>query len=174
MNHLSEEILLNFIDEDVSEELKKEIQNHLSICNSCRNKLTELQKADQLFSNINEYETPVKLNERVMYKISRKRKNEKQQKNVFVFIISFLTIVLISSITIIVSSTNLQFDKIFEFSNFTNNFLNEMKKISSIFINKISENNTLIIYTSLLILIVSIFLLIEELNNQKIRHNSLK
>ncbi|GAB6283013.1 MAG: hypothetical protein STSR0008_17670 [Ignavibacterium sp.] len=172
MNHLSEEIILDFIDENISEEIKKDVLTHLSECDICRNKLIEFQKVDELFYQINQLNAPDEINEKVMKKISRQLKSEKQQKNFFVFSIIFISSILITTIALIFSSVDkVKIGNISEIEIMSNKFIVGLNKILSLFLDKIYQNNLTVTFITILILIVSILFLIDELKNQKIKPN---
>lgn len=172
MNHLSEEIILDFIDENISEEIKKDVLTHLSECDMCRNKLIEFQKADKLFYQINQFEAPKNINERVMKKISKQLKSEKQQKNFFIFSLIFILSILIATIALFVSSVdNYKIGKFSDLEIMSSKFIIEINKILNLFLDKIYQNSLTLTFITILILIISIFLLIEEIKNQKIKPN---
>lgn len=172
MNHLSEEIILDFIDENISREIKKDVLTHLSECDMCRNKLIEFQKVDKLFYQIEQLNAPEKINKIVMAKISKQLKSEKQQKNFFIFSIIFISSILITTIALIFSSVDkVKIEKFSEIEIISNKFIVGINKILSLFLDKIYQNSLTLTFITILILIISILFLIDELKNHKIKPN---
>lgn len=172
MNHLSEEIILDFIDENISREIKKDVLTHLSECDMCRNKLIEFQKVDKLFYQIEHLNAPEKINKIVMAKISKQLKSEKQQKNFFIFSIIFISSILITTIALIFSSVDkVKIEKFSEIEIISNKFIVGLNKILSLFLDKIYQNSLTLTFITILILIISILFLIDELKNHKIKPN---
>jgi hypothetical protein len=102
VNHLTDEILNKFIDNELSSAELSLLNDHIKVCNECLAKLKAQKIVDNNLKRIDTYQAPLNFTEKVMQKISATAVKFKPKKSYFfrvvfsVFILASLTVVAIA------------------------------------------------------------------------------
>jgi hypothetical protein len=111
VNHITDEILNKFIDNELTTSELTQINDHIKICNECLTRLKAQKVVDNKLKRIDTYLAPLNFTEKVMKKISATAVKFKPKKSYFfrvvfsVFIIGALAVLAFAFANIPASSS---------------------------------------------------------------------
>jgi hypothetical protein len=163
MNHITDEILNKFIDNELSTAELTLLNDHIKVCNECLTRLKAQKVVDNNLKRIDTFQAPLNFTERVMQKISATAVKFKPKKSYFfrvifsVFILGSLAVVAIAFASIPADTSNsgtMEWTKIFS---------NLIPKILSGYESSLGKSSISLIGTILtFILFVSGYFVIES------------
>lgn len=129
MNHITDEILNKFIDNELSTAELSLLNDHIKVCNECLARLKAQKVVDNNLKRIETYQAPFKFTEKVMRKISATAVKFKPKKSYF-FRVVFSVFILGSLAVVAIAFANIPADT-------SNSGSTEWTKIFSSFISKL-------------------------------------
>jgi anti-sigma factor RsiW len=92
MKHLTNDELNRLVDNELSQQEKIVVEQHLSECSFCSDELKSFKSLNSLLLEQNVEEAPNGIEYLIMKKIARKMRSDKSQKTFFRFIVSLFSL----------------------------------------------------------------------------------
>jgi hypothetical protein len=170
MNHISNDQLNLYIDNEISHEIKTKFDAHIAICSECRVKMQELAAVHLNLKKLNQYEVSEQFNLKVMEKIvsTIKKSVRKGMPGFVIFLMTMFSLISASIIFIVIyQMTNFQNIKLGG-ENISNLIMEYSKSISTEIQTFAAPGKVDILFLVLLtMLIISGFLLYDKVKSIK-------